>query len=157
MNGLEAIGRSYAWDRELFVVAIDGLADWPESLTLPSKNFVLFVAADKYSSDGMVTDFAATTLSQGACYVSTWGSDATRVETFFDLAAVARGTVKDNDLVMTTSHPHETLEEALFFAVTLATPAAAYEETCNALVAAAVGSNELAARVREVLQETSLL
>jgi hypothetical protein len=157
VSGLEAIGRSYAWDRELFVIAIDGLADWPQSLTLPSKNFVLFVAADKPSTDGMLTDFAATTLAQGACYVTTWGTDAARVETFFDLAAVARGTVNDNDLVMTTSHANETLEEALFFAVTLAMPAAAYEETCNALVAAAVGSNELAVRVRAVLQETSLL
>ena len=60
----------------------------------------------------------------------------------------------DEDVIMTTWHEDEALDEALWFAVNSAFPAGAYEETCKTLAAIAVGSQDWGSQIARKLSES---
>jgi hypothetical protein len=64
--------------------------------------------------DGLVEDF----LRDGVAYVGVIGRDCTRVEDIIDELLVGNGTDK-NRIILTASHPGESIDDAIYFALSL--------------------------------------
>ena len=100
--------------------------DWPRRFDEPAGPFVLVTAFDaKRLTDIELHEFARRLLDQGCVYSCSWGEDAGRIETAFDLVATEADLVREpyvNDVVITTSHEEESLDDALWFAVFTAYP-----------------------------------
>jgi hypothetical protein len=98
-------------------------------LDLPSalRPYVLFTAFDAGSiTDDQLDAFAESMLRSGCAYSCAWGVDAGRVEEAFDQVAMnaeLAGEPFVEEVLMTTSHESEALDEALWFAVFDARPA----------------------------------
>ena len=124
MTDIRLIGESLG--RQLYVARLSNLDDWPTQFDEPVRPFVVFTALDaKGLTDVELREFARMLLDQGCVYTCSWGTDAKRVETAVDLVAMEAalaGQPYVEDVVMTTSHEDESLDEALWFAVFVAYP-----------------------------------
>ncbi|MCO5165939.1 MAG: hypothetical protein M9894_06180 [Planctomycetes bacterium] len=139
---------------DLFALALDAFGEWPTDLAVPgggSGNFVLLVAADARSSgDASIMEAARRSLASGLCYLVAWGPDCERVHDLFDRVIVDehfRGAETVEDVILTTWHERDSLEEALAFFLAHARPADAYRATCRSWVAVSIGSEDWAARI----------
>jgi hypothetical protein len=114
--------------KQFAVIQLSALK-WPSSLELPSR-FRLFVAANIGDvSTQAVSDFALSALSRGMVYFCSWGRDCERFHDIVDEVVAEDGVAERkfngptaDDVVMTTWHEHESLEEALEFFATCAVP-----------------------------------
>ncbi|MEP6889345.1 MAG: hypothetical protein ABI955_01455 [Nitrospirota bacterium] len=94
-------------------------------------------------SSNEIRNIADWALAQGAVYLCDWGPDCERVRDIIDEVIVNRNPGEtDEDVIMTTWHDDEALNEALWFAVNSAYPAGAYEGTCETLVAITVENKD---------------
>lgn len=139
--------------RELACVMVTDLADWPSEA--PAKQpFVALLALDalKIADEG-IDAFAARLLDQGVVYVCCWGPDCSRVHDRFDIVDLERGALErpDDKLIMTTLHPHETLADALYFALNDAWPSDAYVTDQKPALVAVTNRPEWANEIAEVL------
>ena len=102
--------------RTLYVGSSADLDEWPAELSVP---FVALSALDaRARTDGQLETLARELLDRRCVYACAWGPDAGRVESAFDHVAVAAedaGRPYVDDVVMTTSHEDESLDEALWF------------------------------------------
>ena len=122
-----------AHERQFSIVELNDLV-WPASLPLPSKRFRLFVAADTTQvPTKIMVSFAEAALSRGMVYFCAWGPGCKRFHDIVDDAVIAddRGQRRFappslGDVVMTTWHNRERLEEALDFFMTWAVPTDGY-------------------------------
>jgi hypothetical protein len=109
----------------------------------PAAPFILFIGGDSSShSVELLFSIAERVLAEGAVYVLCWGPGSARFEDVVDEEFVTR--FLDGDLpptVMTTSHEHESLEEALAFAITDAQPVAEYANQCPTVIVFAENVN----------------
>lgn len=127
--------------RRFVVTSLPVLEDWPASLELPSRHFVLFLAIDaRKISDEAVKAVAARALGQGLVSLCAWGPDCERIHDLFD--SVRSDDETDETVIMTTWHSKETLREALWFFAWCAFPAQAYEPSCSTWLAVTVGEPE---------------
>jgi hypothetical protein len=123
--------------RQLYLAQLTRLEDWPTELEEPAKPFVVFTAFDaKHLTDDKLLRFARQLLGQGCVYACSWGPEALRLHNAFDDAAInaelaGQPYVDEDDVVMTTSHEDESLDDALWFAVFTAYPA--YDEVAAVL------------------------
>lgn len=102
-----------------------------------------------------IRNIANWALDQGVVYVSAWGPDCEGVHDIIDEVLVDRSPdATDEDVIMTTWHEDEALDEALWFAVNSAYPAGAYEGTCETLVAIAVESKDWGSQITKMLPES---
>jgi len=103
---------------------------WPPALQLPSPRFRLLVAAHvEEVSTQIIADFAFAALSRGMVYFCSWGHGCERFHDIVDEVIVGddigeRRFVgpRADDVVMTTWHERDNLEEALDFFATCAVP-----------------------------------
>jgi hypothetical protein len=134
---------------------------WPGELQLPSKRFRLFVAADTTrATTDQISDFAEAGLERGAVYFCAWGPGCERFHDIFDQVEI--GTPRfapptPNDVVMTTWHDHETLEEALEFYASCAVPSDGYAAESHYRLAICVGNPEWAAVAIRFLKTAKFL
>jgi hypothetical protein len=129
------------------------VAELARDLRPPTSRFVLFIAADALGPGDSEMHSAATNLLQaGASYVCCWGPGCERLHDAFDTAALPFQAASDDDVIMTTWHDDESLEEAVWFAVHNAWPTPAYERDTRAVVAVAVGAPQWASRINDYLQ-----
>jgi hypothetical protein len=150
---IELIGVEPVHERALFVGEVPSLGDWPETIERPEPHFALFVGLDARSvPDEALARFARLLLTQGAVYVCCWGPDCERVHDAFDAELD-----DSRPAVMTTWHAHETLDEALWFALFASVPDEAYFESCDADLAIVVGDPKWSAHVRGRLGNPSAL
>jgi hypothetical protein len=149
-------GKMKGQDRLLLSATVSGPKDFSSPIHIHSKYCVLFLAMDaRPMSVDEISHTANWALDQGAVYVCAWGPDCERVHDIIDEVLVARNPdATDEDVIMTTWHDDETLEEALWFAVNSAIPAGAYEETCKTLVVIAVGSQDWGSLIAKTLSES---
>jgi hypothetical protein len=133
-HGTDALGRAAYLG---FANDLEELA----ALTVPSRPFVLFVGAD---ASGRIPEpyysTAKRLLELGAVYVLCWGPDCRRAEDLFDEAVVGNGSADRFGRVITTSHPAESIREALEFATTVAVPNDDIALNCSTLIVAFVGN-----------------
>ena len=130
------------------------LGDFAESVEAPATNFVLFVAADTRDLPAAeMVAHAKALLRAGASYVCCWGPDCERLHNCFDEAEFALfGEGTDEGGIMTTWHPDESLEEALWYAVHAAWPSSEFEASTSAVLVATVNEPEWALQVQEYLE-----
>jgi hypothetical protein len=112
-----------------FTVIYSPHLEWPSPLELPSR-FRLFVAANVSNiSTDAVADFALAALTRGMIYFCSWGEGCERFHDIVDEVIVEDDVSErrfagptTNDVVMTTWHERDSLEEALDFFATCAVP-----------------------------------
>lgn len=128
------LGWDEASGRELFALALGSLDD-PPPIRLPSRHWLCLVAGDTHrATDGEIHALARRLLDGGAVYVVVWGAGAERTHALLrDAVLIAEHSQAEETLVMTSSHDGS-LEEALAFVLTEATPSAAYAESCGAVL-----------------------
>jgi hypothetical protein len=126
MTDLRIVGRD--GERALCVVEADNVPHLQLVVPAELKPFVMFSAFDaRDATDDDLARFALRVLEQGCAYVCAWGEKAGRVELAFDRVAVdaqLAGRPYVPDVLMTTSHEDESLDDALWFAVVTAFPPA---------------------------------
>src|SRR5690606_16406643 len=84
------------------------------TLSVPARYFVLFVGADASRSiPEPYFTIAEHLLELGAVYVVCWGPECRRAEDIFDEAVVGNGETDRFGSIMTTSHPDESICQAL--------------------------------------------
>lgn len=88
---------------------------------------------------------------QGLVYSRAWGPGSEVVEDVVDWAFVESTLQTDRPVVMTTSHPRESLSDAMTFFLDDAKPASSYQEECSAWLLVEVGRAGSASGARELL------
>jgi hypothetical protein len=137
---------------------------WPSDLHVPSKRFRLFVAADvARESVKALSTFAEAALAQGMVYFCSWGPSCEKFEDLVDEAVVGDGSEGgkykgpgQNDVIMTTSHQRDTLDEALDFFMDWAIPSDGFRPDSHYWIAVTVGNVEWAALVAKRLRRSDL-
>ena len=122
-----------AEEQQFAVLQLSALV-WPDSLRVPSERFRLFVAADTTQiTSHEISRFAEAALSRGMVYFCAWGPGCERFHDIVDEVVVEDdlgerkfAAPTKNDVVMTTWHHDETLEEALDFFARYANPTDGY-------------------------------
>jgi hypothetical protein len=135
---------------------------WPTSIPSQCRRFRLFVAADIGDvSVEAISEFASAALSRGMVYFCAWGRDCERLHDIVDDAIAADDLGErrfvgptPNDVVMTTWHKDESLEEALDFFSISAVPTDGFAANSNFRLAICVGNPEWARTATRVLQST---
>jgi hypothetical protein len=136
---------------------------WPSTVQLPSKRFRLLVAADMTNLDAeVVSSFASAALSCGMAYFCAWGPDCERLHDIFDEVIV-----KDelgerrfsgptaNDVIFTTWHSKDSLNEALDFFATCAVPTDGFLADSDFRLAICAGNTRWAETTRRFLQSAT--
>ena len=149
-------GRMRGQGRFLLSILASGPKDLSSPIAIHGKHCVVFFAMDARSmSADEIGNIANWALAQGAVYLCAWGPDCERVHDIIDEVACNRNPDEtDEDVIMTTWHEDQALDEALWFAVNNAFPAGAYEETCKTLVAIAIGSQDWGSQIAKNLSES---
>lgn len=125
-------------------------------------HFVLFLAWDaRTTADETVLEFARALLRGGLSYIVAWGPDCERIHDIFDDADIlenpASNEADTESVVMSTWHANEQVEEALWFAVNAAYPAAPYDTTTISTIAAVIANEDWTKDVQGYLSDLSTL
>ena len=125
----------------------DRPANIPAVVSAPGPHFVCLLAWDaRGAADAEVAVLADRLLQAGCVFAVCWGPDCERVHDIFDAADLDRR--PDGPWAMTTWHTDDPLAEAVWFALFVAWPDAAFEDTCGSVVGVSVGSPRWAAEMR---------
>jgi hypothetical protein len=149
--------------KPFLVLRLDSLK-WPRDIQIPVKRFRLFVAADaSHANVDALSDFALSALQAGMVYFCSWGPDCERFHDIVDEVAVEDAIGErlyvgkhPSDVIMTTSHDDEPLEEALYFFTNCTCPTAGFETNSNFWVAVCVDNSEWAATIERHLRDADL-
>lgn len=129
------------------------LEELPTLITPSGPHFVLFIAMDATDMrNDSIYAVAERLLDRWAIYVCAWGPECKRVEDVFDEAIVQHNPdEKDRNVVITTAHSQESIEEAVWFFLNCAWPAEDYMHTCSDWVATVIKNPAWEAEVRKKL------
>jgi hypothetical protein len=108
--------------------------------------------------------FAEAALAQGMVYFCAWGPSCEKFEDIVDEAVEGDGSVGgqyegpgQSDVIMTTSHKTDTLDEALDFFMEWAIPTDGFAPDSDYWVAVTVGNSNWAASVAKRMRRTDLM
>lgn len=111
------------------------LPEWklPQEICNHDTHFICMIVGDaSETSDEQISFFVHHLLERGMVYLCAWGPDCSRVHDLADLAMVEEELETGNAIpVMKTWHSHESLDDALWFALNSAWPDETFEATCN--------------------------
>jgi hypothetical protein len=143
--------------RDFYVLGIDRVADWPRSLVLLSNKFIVLLVIDDPDGRASFDRLLETALDQGAVAFCVWGRGCERVELAADEAIIARTDAigapeTDDTLIVTTSHPTEPVEDAVFYFSMCAWPSSAYEADCTSWLAVTVGMDASLSELTRMLR-----
>ena len=128
--------------RRAWLLAVDSIDD-AARLAPPAPRFTVLLAAEP--SEGL-TPAAGALIDLGAAFFVCVGPQSRAVEDLIDHAAIERERFRD-DVICTTSHPHDALDDAVSFFVSCAFP----DPTDTALIAIVVGNDVLAKAIEREL------
>ena len=145
--------------KRFVVIQIPDLS-WPRTLEVPSKRFRLLVAGDTtHLTTEDIADFTLAALNQGMVYFCSWGPDCERFHDIVDDVTLGDSLTrqrfagpKSSDVIMTTWHAHETLEEVLDFFAISAVPTEGFAAESDFRVVICVGNSVWAATANKFLQ-----
>lgn len=101
--------------RQTAIVRVRDLAS-SSPISLAADRYLLVIATEKPTA-GLTEKAARAWIDAGASYVCAWGPNSPDVEDVFDYASFLPELGEPIPFtLMTTSHKHETLEDALWFA-----------------------------------------
>lgn len=125
-------------------------------LVPPKRPFGLFLALDATEvQDDKLNELATHFVAEGAVYVCAWGPDCERVHDAFDRAGEASlaDQPTEDDVMMTTWHHDDTLEDAFWFFAVAASPTESYIEACETWLAVTVGDAGWATRLQNAASD----
>jgi hypothetical protein len=135
--------------RDVFVITLTRAEDWPDATPWSCEGFGLLVLTERVVD---VAPLATRALARGVAVVCSWGPGCSMIEDAFDDAIVdAHPNETENDVVLTTSHEGESLEEAMEFFLDVILPAKDRAASCRAWCIAAFGE-ELPKRVTRAME-----
>ena len=157
----EQLGHDPATGRNLLLWPTSAAADVHDPTEpLTTRPFVCLLvwdaATETVDSISKVTDAL---FRAGCVYLCTWGRDCDRVHDIADEGLVMmtlNGELSDDDddLLMTTWHDSEPLDEALWFFLRLTTPAENYVEHCRTGLVLTINQNpERISSIRDALMD----
>jgi hypothetical protein len=142
MPQVEALGRDDGWDRDLFMIELDGINELPENLRFRSRYFACLLAWDaSKASENEIRAVGQKLIDQGAAYFCFWGSDCERVHDLIDGVIGVRDQTnpEDQSVIMTSWHHDEPLSKAIWFVLRCALPDDPYIDDCKATIAISIG------------------
>ena len=136
--------------REVFLAELDELSTWPAPEQSPINWFSAFVALDARGiSDAELHEFGRRCVASQCVFVCAWGPGCDRVHDAFDEAFVDAEQAGENPpFLMSTWHDNESLDDALWFALSTAT-AIHIDDPASAPLVAITSSSHTAAAIRE--------
>ncbi len=139
--------------RDLYVLDLGRVDDAPATITLPSRHFVCLLAGGMHRwSEGEIHRLAQRLLDGGAVYLIAWGPAAERTHGLLrDAVLIAERSQAEETVVMTSEYGGS-LDDALVFLLSEATPSAAYLESCRAALVVTVDAPAAASLVARVLE-----
>jgi hypothetical protein len=142
--------------RDLYLLELRALEDWPRELDLGSEPFCLLVAADsRGEAPQAIATFASAALTAGCVFACAWGPGCELVHDTFD-AIFNESNYSGDPVVMTTWHENETLQQALTFLMRDAVPKDPWIASCRSSVVAVIGNDHWAAEVRRLVRLTAV-
>jgi hypothetical protein len=137
--------------KQLYICPSNSIEELADKIKPHSTSYGLFLATGAQGLDAKrLGEPAARLLKMGLAYLCAWGPDCERVHDIFDEEDLARDLRGDlHDMVMTTWHRDESLEEALWFFVHSAFPADGYVQDCTDWVIAPIANTEWEQEIRE--------
>ncbi len=154
---MEKVGTLFAEDgpqRSLYVCAVDDIDQLCKEVQPNSRYFALFVAVDtRRIDDRRLREVADALVGKGLVCCCAWGPDCQRVHDQIDHAAFVENSLTEgsDDVVMTTTHEGESLQEALWFFAVCAFVTPKYEAECTDWIAASVASGDWDTVIRHKL------
>ncbi len=121
------------------------IRDWnlPKEVCNHHTQFICMIVGDASEiPEEQISSLAAQLIQSGMVYLCAWGPDCSRVHDLTDLILVDQELESGNEIpVMTTWHIHESLDDALWFALNSACPAEEYETACSSLIILVVNND----------------
>jgi hypothetical protein len=125
--------------RDVFVITVASDDEWPDATPWSCEGFGLLVLTERVVD---VTSVAKKAVAHGVAVVCSWGPGCSMIEDAFDDAIVdAHPNETENDVVLTTSHEGESLEEAVEFFLDVILPAEDRAAGCKAWCVVAFGED----------------
>ena len=135
-------------NRRVWVIGIASARDWPDRPPWPSAKFALLLLTEHVVE---VHALVRRALAQGLVFASSWGPGCELVDEDVDeVIAAEQPNAAEDDVVLTTSHADESLEETLEFFLDVTQPAPGNVAGCQAWVVLDVGES-FAGRVEHAL------
>jgi hypothetical protein len=146
-------------EKVFYLCPTDSIENLGEKITPSNANFGLFVAMNASGvADESILQGAKQLLSKGLVCLCTWGSDCERVHDRFDVAARGiNSELSGDDVIMTTWHADETMEEALWFFVHAAFVTKKFDKTCKDWIIAPISSPEWEHLIRSKFGEINII
>jgi hypothetical protein len=131
-------------EKAFYLCSAASIENLPDKTTHSTANFGLFVALNANEiADDKILQSAKKLLSIGLACLCTWGPDCERVHDLFDVAARGiNSELSGDDVIMTTWHSRESLEDALWFFVHAAIVTGKFEKTCKDWIIAPIANPE---------------
>lgn len=135
--------------RDVFVITLANAEEWPDATPWSCEGFGLLVLTERVVD---VVPLATRAVARGVAVVCSWGPGCSMIEDAFDDAIVdAHPNETENDVVLTTSHEGESLEEAIEFFLDVILPAKDRAPSCRAWCIVAFGE-DLQKRVTRAME-----
>src|SRR5262245_13286250 len=156
---MNAIGKNEVTEREIYLLILPTLQDYPPNLELPSPYFGAFLVCNAdLIADTVIVELAHSLLRQGMVYLCVWGKDCERVHDLFDDVIVELDPYEnDKSVKMTIWLDNKSLDEALWDFLYVAFPADNYWENCKAELIVVAGDELMASQIRARLTDQSAL
>jgi len=154
--------KSVEQEKKFAVIEVPDLK-LPFAFDVPSKRFRLFVAADTTNVNTQaISDFALPALERGMVYFCSWGPGCERFHDIVDEVIVGDDLSEQefsgpstDDVIMTTWHDDETLEEALDYFAICTTPTDGFAADSDFRLVICVGNSDWAARANKFLHSAT--
>lgn len=149
-SNLELVSTSGPRERIVYLLSTPTVDALPGAIDLPEfVSFILLLAWDASNApDEQITALSRALIAKDIAELVCWGPDCARVEDLFREQAMAHALYNFGNLILSTSHNEQTLEQALWSWLFLADPGG-----CSFMVAAVVANSERADCVRRYLAD----
>jgi hypothetical protein len=137
-------------ERVFYLCPADSIEELGQKIGDSSINFALFLAMNANGvDDGTVVQGAKKLLSKGLASLCTWGPDCERVHDLFDFAARdIESKLPGDDVVVTTWHSDETMEEALWYFARASFVTDNFVKTCKDWIISPISNPEWEQQIR---------
>jgi hypothetical protein len=143
MSQIHRLERTDGFDRDLFFIAQSDFASMPELESFSGSHFVVFLAADAAGVEiALLSEFVRKLLSAGCVYFCVWGSGCERLHDIIDEESFT-----PDQVIMTSWHSDESLDEALSFFIRHSRPDDAYLGSTKNALAISIGNIDWATQI----------
>jgi hypothetical protein len=146
-------------EKVFYLCPADSIENLRDKTSCSTANFGLFVAMNATGvADDSILQGAKKLLSKGLACLCTWGPDCERVHDLFDIAARdVNSELSGDDVIMTTWHSSESMEDALWFFVHSAFVTQEFEMTCKDWIIAPISNPEWEQLIRSNIAQINTI